>query len=120
MDTLSIVNVVILAPIFEEFFFRGALVSFSKAPLTMIISSLIFGAFHGPDAFLQTFLMGLIFSYFYISSGNIAVPILCHMSNNLLAIITRRSDIRIPVLVITVIIAIVIYKFGVKNEKKIL
>ena len=117
-DALRIVSAVILAPVFEELFFRGAMVRGTRPFVACLISSLVFGLFHG-EGWLQAFLLGLILSYFYISSGNIAVPIICHAANNLLAVVSTLRDIRIPVLVISVAIALVIY-IGVKNEEKIL
>ncbi len=113
-------SAVLFAPIFEELFFRGALISFSSIPLTCIASSVVFAAFHGADSFFQALLMGLVFSYFYISSKNIAVSIICHMVNNALALVCMRYDVRIPVLAVSLIAAVLIYKIGVKNEKKIL
>ena len=110
-DLLTVLSVVVLAPFFEELFFRGALVSFSNPWLTAFTSSAIFGIFHGKNSFWQAFLLGLILSCFYIASRNIAVPIICHSANNALALVCRRVDIRLPVLVISIIAIILIYKF---------
>ncbi len=116
---IRILTAVIFAPVFEELFFRGALISFKKLPLTCITSSLIFAIFH-PGSYFQAFLLGLVLSYFYISSRNIAVPIICHAANNILALLCMRWDVRIPVLAISLTAAVLIYKFGAKYEKKIL
>ena len=118
LTALRVVSAVILAPVVEELFFRGAMTSFKYPLASCFLSALVFGLFHG-DGWLQAFLLGLILSCFYMSSRNIAVPIICHSANNLLAVVSTLRDIRIPVLVISVAIALVIY-IGVKNEKKIL
>ena len=114
-DALTVVQVLFLAPIFEELFFRGALVSFSHPLLSAFASALLFGSFHG-SGWLQAFLLGFVFSYFYISSRSIAVPIICHFSNNLLALICMYRDIRIPAFVVSTVLALLIYK-GVKRNK---
>lgn len=119
LSALRIVSVVILAPIVEELFFRGAIISFGHPAVSCLLSSLIFGLFHG-GGWIQAFLLGLILSYFYVSTRNIAVPIICHAANNLLAVITTLRDVRIPVLIVSAITVLAIYKTGVKNEKKIL
>lgn len=119
LDALRIVSAVILAPIVEELFFRGALVSYGHPAVSCLLSSLVFGLFHG-EGWLQAFFLGLILSWFYVLTRNIAVPIVCHSANNLLAVISTLWDIRIPVLIISVMTVLVIYKTGAKNEKKIL
>lgn len=116
LDTLGIISAVILAPVFEELFFRGALISFSKPGFSWIFSSVIFALFHG-GAFFQTLLLGLALSYFYITSKKISVSIICHMANNILALICMHYDIRLPVFATAVVLAVII---GVKYEKKVL
>lgn len=78
---------VILAPIVEEFVFRGLLLrrwsekwSTKKA---MIVSSLIFAIFHGDP--IGAFLFGLVMCYVYFLSGSLWLPIICHALNNFIA-----------------------------------
>lgn len=118
-DAISVISIVFLAPIFEELFFRGAMITSAHPVVSCVVSSLVFGMFHGAS-FIQASLLGLILSYFYISSRNIAVPIICHFANNMVAVINTYCDLRIPIMIFSAVTILVIYLIGVKNEKKIL
>lgn len=116
LDPIGIISVTLLAPVFEELFFRGALIQLSNSRFGLIFSSVVFALFHG-STFFQALLLGLALSYFYISSKRITVSILCHMANNILALVCMGYDIRIPVLILSVALAVIT---GVKYEKKVL
>ncbi len=116
LSLINVISIVLLAPIFEELFFRGAL---SGLPYPIISTALIFGVFHG-TGFIQATLMGVILAYFYRSSKRLITPIVCHFANNLLALVCTLRDIRIPVLVSALILGVISYKLGVKNEKEVL
>jgi membrane protease YdiL (CAAX protease family) len=86
----TLINVVIVAPIFEEIIFRGKLYNIlrvSSSPIVaVLLSSTIFGIIHfEPVVFISGILSGLLFSYAYIRTRSIYSPILLHMCNNALA-----------------------------------
>lgn len=87
---ISMLCVVILAPIFEEVLFRGKIFSVFSATLSpllsAIISALLFGVMHSNIAVaLEAFLIGIVLSYIYILKGSIFAPILLHIMNNIVA-----------------------------------
>lgn len=116
---LWVMSVVIFTPIAEELFFRGALIYPDWKTLTCISSSLIFAVFHMNDV-IQAFVLGLLFSAFYVLTGNISVSIICHALNNLLAVLCIFRDVRIYALIVAVMVLVLILIKGVKNEEKIL
>ena len=90
---LSFISVVIVAPLLEEFLFRGFLysqlkVSFLKEWGAVALSSLVWTALHfqyeiGILFFL--FLFGLFLGYFRIKYNSLLIPVALHMINNLVA-----------------------------------
>lgn len=78
----------IIAPIAEEFVFRGLLLNRLIAALGfwngLGLSSLIFGIFH--VNFFGAFLFAVVASLLYLKTGNLLVPIMLHVANNLVAV----------------------------------
>jgi CAAX amino terminal protease family. len=78
---------VLIAPIVEEFIFRGVIMQrlAVKWGITagVLISSFIFGILHGD--ILGAFVFGIFMSLLYINTRTLLVPIACHMLNNGLA-----------------------------------
>ena len=78
---------VIAAPIAEEFIFRKMLIDHLLSAgegTAVIISAVIFGAAHGNlFQFFYAFLIGLIFAYIYIRTGNIFNTVILHVLINL-------------------------------------
>lgn len=78
---------VILAPLSEEFFFRGLIFngmrirfSFMKS---LIISTILFSGIHvNPSQVISTLTIGLFFGYLMDRAGSILVPILAHSLYN--------------------------------------
>jgi hypothetical protein len=87
----NIIPLVIVAPITEEFFFRGVLLHRLAAKWgirpAIIITSLVFGFLH--LNFLGLSLFGLVMALLYIKTGTLIVPIICHTLNNGLAFSLR-------------------------------
>ncbi len=90
MNTLSpvvsLILAVILAPIFEEIFFRKFLIDrihmFGKVP-AIVVSGLMFGLFHANlNQFFYAFFLGMILSYVYLNYGDIKICIGLHMLIN--------------------------------------
>lgn len=85
---LTILTVVLFAPILEEFICRGmilkGLLSNYNALTAIVISSFIFGIMHlNPWQFVSALGIGLINGWLYWKTKNLLLPILVHISNNL-------------------------------------
>lgn len=86
----TLINVVVVAPIFEEILFRGKLYNWlhvSCSPLiAILLSSMIFGIVHlEPIVLISGVTSGVLFGYAYLRTRSIIAPILLHMCNNALA-----------------------------------
>lgn len=85
--------IAVLAGIGEEIFFRGVLQNslhkLTKNPHAAIwISAFIFAAIHMQFyGLVPRMLLGAVFGYLYVWSGNIWYPIIAHMANNGIAVI---------------------------------
>jgi membrane protease YdiL (CAAX protease family) len=94
---LTGVVVVFVAPIAEEIFFRGFLIGaitrrWSLIP-AVVVSAAIFAAIHLDVGSLIPFaLIGLVFSYIYIRSGNLFSSVIAHMLFNTIAFIGLVAD----------------------------
>lgn len=94
-EYFMLLTLVILAPIVEEFVFRGVFLTRIAAKTSMwggiLISSLLFGVLHLD--FIGAFLFGIIASLLYLRTGNLLLPILFHMLNNALAALSMYVPI---------------------------
>lgn len=85
---LQFIAVVIVAPVIEEFIFRGILIHIWatkwKTSSAIILSSLIFGLLHPNPIGIS--IAGIVWTILYIRTGNLFVPIVAHGMNNTLAI----------------------------------
>lgn len=85
---LNLALISIIGPIFEEFIFRKVLIDKTikyGAKVSIIISALLFGLFHGNvNQFFYAFLMGGFFAYVYIKTGKIIYTIILHLIINLM------------------------------------
>jgi len=83
----------VLASVGEELLFRSILIRlfndwFKNIHVAIIISSLLFSAFHLQFyGFIPRFVLGLVFGYLFVWSGSIWLPILGHFINNASAVI---------------------------------
>jgi membrane protease YdiL (CAAX protease family) len=86
-NLLMFLSMIIVAPITEEFLFRGIIMHrwaekwgiFSS----LIVSSIVFGFLHPNVIGLSMF--GLVMGLLYIKTRTLLVPIFCHTLNNLIA-----------------------------------
>lgn len=90
--TLFIIPIAVLAPITEEFIFRGYILrglSSHHSPLKAIfLSSLLFSLFHlNLKQIPNAFILGIIFSVIMIHTRNILYPILYHGINNFMVVL---------------------------------
>ena len=84
-NTPNILSVTLLAPLFEEIFFRKLLTRNMSTLSGAIFSSLIFALFHPLKLFVPTFLLGTVLFYIYKKCG-LKISITAHMLNNILAL----------------------------------
>lgn len=82
----NFITVSFLAPVVEEFIFRGVILNRLKIRFgikkAIILSSLVFCLLHYKLSFLGAFFFGIVVSLLYIKSGNILVNISAHFLNN--------------------------------------
>lgn len=141
-NLLVVLITVLIAPIVEEFLFRGVIMQrlAVKWGVTagVLISSLIFGMLHAD--ILGAFIFGIFMSLLYINTRTLLVPIACHLLNNALAfglsfigillgesetattVAQFQSDILsglIPLLVSAPIVIYFIYKNWPKKDTKL-
>ena len=92
--------VIVMAPLSEEFFFRGFVFAGLRRGMpwvvAAVISSAVWGLFHytGPDSWavcLQLAIFGMFLSWLYQRTGSIWPPIGIHAFNNALAFILLTS-----------------------------
>jgi CAAX protease family protein len=93
---------VVMAPICEEVFFRGAVLRGIRSSwgtaAGLLLSSALFGAWHQlPPRMIVTFVLGLWFGWLAVASGGLAAPVVAHAFNNAvaMALLLARVD-RIP------------------------
>lgn len=87
---------VLLAPIVEELFFRGIILSqlllvFNKNQwIAIVIGGLFFGAVHGePNQILFNCVMGIGYCFFYWKTKNITITMTCHFMQNFLVFLIK-------------------------------
>lgn len=85
-------------PVSEEVCFRfgveGSLLEEKKVSprVAIIVSALIFGVIHmNPAQMLGAFLLGLYFGWLYYKTGSVWAPVVCHVFNNLIAVVLLRT-----------------------------
>jgi uncharacterized protein len=88
LNSISFLFVVIIAPITEEFIFRGLLLTRWSTKWgvqrAVLITSILFGILHRQHMVGTTF-VGLVFALIYIKTYSLVIPILLHAMNNLYA-----------------------------------
>lgn len=110
---------VILAPIFEELIFRGYTINLFKKygkKTAIILSAAMFGILHAEYMqILPAIMGGIVLGIIMIKTNDIRICIICHMVNNLLALLQNFLDIRIDYILI--ILALIVYFVFNKKEK---
>ena len=86
-NTSNMISIVVLAPLCEEFIFRGTILrglASKISPLVGIIaSSILFGVIHlNLQQGMGAFLIGLFIGYVYYKTHSIWAPIFVHFVNN--------------------------------------
>ncbi|WP_422122372.1 CPBP family intramembrane glutamic endopeptidase [Planococcus sp. X10-3] len=90
--------IAIMAPIAEEFVFRGVIMHWLIASTGLwqgiVFTSLIFSIFH--INIIGAFLFAMVASLLYIKTGTLLVPILLHIFNNTLSVFQYSIDPSFP------------------------
>lgn len=98
MLLLMSIYISFIGPIVEEFIFRGLLLKRLGKKVNMtfsiIVTNILFGLLHMD--LLGAFIFGFIASLLYLHSGNLLVPILVHVLNNLLVTIFMFINLPLP------------------------
>lgn len=90
-NPFGLLSIGIMAPILEEFLFRGAIQGYlqsrCKRPwVAIVVSSLIFGVVHlNPAQIPFAFLLGMMFGWLYYRTGSLLPGIVGHALNNTIA-----------------------------------
>ena len=89
---------VLSAPFFEEIFFRGVLYkvlrSYVNAPLTILLTALLFSSVHaGLYQGINIFALGLVLAYLVEKTGSIIPSIVLHFLINLTAMLALLLDL---------------------------
>ena len=130
---ITFVDVVVIAPVLEEFIFRGIILNRlgRRIPiiLAILLSSLLFGFLHGTSGFVSAFIFGVCACIVYLKTQNIFASISIHFLNNLVAMILEmvsgniaflESDIFIAVILILGLLSLAyIVKFIIEGYKEI-
>lgn len=114
---LNIIASGIIGPIFEEILFRYSLINklskFNNNSLCIIISSFIFAICHnGITTIIYAFIIGLFNSYYYIKKKDILVPIIIHISANIVSSFLFNFNPYI------LILGIILFVIGITTSKK--
>lgn len=98
--TISLLEYVVFAPIFEELAFRGILYAILRRRLTPLpaamISACIFAAAHGYGliGFISVFWSGLLWAWLYERTGSLIPGMIAHATNNLLVCLAVMALLR--------------------------
>ncbi len=92
---LTVIAVVLVAPLFEEFFIRKLLMDGllkSNGPLVSILTSAVFFAVFHMNIVqgAYTFILGLYLAFLYYKTGSFALVFIVHALNNLYAVLVRN------------------------------
>lgn len=93
-----LVSAVLLAPLFEEVFFRGYIAGALRAAyggvVAWLFSSLLFGLMHiQPSIILTATCGGLVLGYFYLRYRSLVMVIMLHAMNNITACFLKTIDL---------------------------
>ncbi|NPA69018.1 MAG: CPBP family intramembrane metalloprotease [Chlorobi bacterium] len=89
---VNLLLIALLPAIGEELFFRGILLQLLRdwtksVHAAVLITAVLFSAVHFQFyGFLPRFLLGALFGYLFVWSGNILMPVTAHFVNNALAV----------------------------------
>lgn len=90
----------VLPAILEEMVFRGYVLQSLRSygdPIAVVISALLFGLMHGNLLQLPfAFLLGLVFGYVVVQTGNIWIAVVVHFLNNAMSVLLQQASFYFP------------------------
>lgn len=93
---VSVVMIVLIAPLGEELFFRGAVygvLSRYSQSMAVFVSALVFGLAHrNPPQVINAFVMGIFLAVAYAGTGSVAACVFIHALNNAFSVIVQYSQ----------------------------
>lgn len=95
----SFISTLIIAPVFEEFFFRKFLLQKlserNSSAISLIVSSLCFSLIHleTPNNLIPAFISGLVFGVIYLKTKKIGYTIAMHFIINLIVLSSNSVQI---------------------------
>lgn len=129
INAVMIFTVVIAAPVFEEYLFRGVILSALRPYgkwFAVIISSVLFALLHGAiSQAICVFLLGAIMAYVVIKSGSLWLSICIHVINNAIALLPSFihsepfSTIYSLILLLIMIIGVIFFIYFITKYKSI-
>ncbi|EJT5916747.1 CPBP family intramembrane metalloprotease [Clostridium perfringens] len=121
---LTIISVVILAPIFEELVFREII--FNEASkvkggiFPILVSGLLFGLFHvQPIQIVYTSILGIILAFVYSKTHSLPIVMFLHMLNNLLTLFPEPFSTFISIIQVLSIIPMIYLLRKLYKESKV-
>jgi len=123
----QLIGVGIIAPITEEFIFRGLIFNrlkrFIKPTPAIVVSALIFGIYHwNLTQGIYAFILGLILAFLYEKYDMILVPVLFHITANITSLIVRQMNLKIDVMMLIIstilCLTVLIVILNLVNKKK--
>ena len=105
---LQLIGVGIIAPITEEFVFRGLIFTrlkrLMKRNLAIFISALLFGIYHGNVIQgIYAFIFGLILAFLYEKYGTITAPVQFHIAANITSLIVQQMNLEMDILMLIIV-----------------
>lgn len=127
LNSYGILMPLLLAPILEEFLFRGIIqkgleTKYSKV-FSIAISLLLFILIHQSNQYISAFIIGLFFSIIYSCSNNLFYPVILHIiANNITFfhefLIYKNIHLSLPISFICLLLLIIILKKNGTNYFK--
>ena len=92
-----LVSAVLIAPIFEEYLFRGYIAGTIQyaygSVAAWLISAILFGVAHGqPAVMVSATMSGLVLGFYFLRSRSVMIPMILHAMNNLTVCFLQTFD----------------------------
>ncbi|MBS5522423.1 MAG: CPBP family intramembrane metalloprotease [Clostridiales bacterium] len=109
---MQLAAVGLVMPFVEEIIFRGLIYSrmkdYMSANMAMLLSSLIFGIYHGNIIqAVYGFVMGILMVFVYEKYQTLAAPVICHMGANLTTLVFSFFNVTFGSVGILAVVALI-------------
>ncbi len=113
---LTIIGIALIPAIFEELFFRKAIIDFTSkygTTFALLFSAILFGFIHlNLSQGLFAFIIGILFGSIYLYSRDIKLTILLHFMNNGYAALAEIAPPSAEILLFLLLVLLMIAGFG--------